>query len=263
MNNDKYDNAKFSLKVKKTASEFKESMTLYKVIFILFVLGVIISEGVILGRLNNIDLQYEMMKKEHEEEIIHNRKVNEEILQMLKTIRNEQKEKIKAQNISYQQQKTDTENLKYDGIHASTDLGDNINISVETMDKIINYYEENIRHTAFVNKGYAFVEAAKLSGLNPIYLFAHAACESDYGMSEIAQYNNNYFGIGAFDSNPNNAYYMGDSVEEGIINGAIWIKKNYYDKGMETLEEMNPVYCTNGNWANMIISIANFAISLI
>lgn len=263
MNNDKYDNAKFSLKVKKATTEFKESIVLYKTIFILFVLGVIISEGVIIGRLNNIDLQYELIKKEHEEEIIHNRKVNEEILQMLKTIRDEQKEKIQAQNISYQQQKIAVENLKYDGIHAYTDLSENSNISVEDMDKIINYYEENIRHTAFVNKGYAFVEAAKLSGLNPIYLFAHAACESDYGMSEIAQYNNNYFGIGAFDSNPSNAYYMGDSVEEGIINGAIWIRKNYYDKGMETLAEMNPVYCTNNNWANMISSIANFAISLI
>lgn len=263
---DKYEQVKKDLKSKQFKSKLEGSISFYKIIFAMFVIAVIITEGVIISRLNNLEMQYELMKKTQEEEIINNRKVNEEILAMLKNIKNDQ---TKALQLAYEKKKekelqeANLMELKYHGLYGSMDLTTNANISVEAMDKIIDYYEHNIRHTEFYGKGYVFIEAAKQSGLNPIYLFSHAACESDYGCSTIARYHNNYFGIGAFDSSPESAYYMGDSIDEGIISGAIWIKQNYYDYGLNTLEKMNPIYCTDSNWANTIIQIANVALSII
>lgn len=268
-NNKKYENIREMLKSKRFKIMIQKSLTVQKIFFIIFVISVIISEGVIIGKLNNLAFEYENLKRAQEKEIEHNRLVNEEVLKMLYDIRNEQDKQAKAIKLAYEKKKeiqiqeSNLAELKNSGIYGSTDLAANSNISVEAMDKIIDYYEQNIRHTEFYGKGYVFIEAAKQSGLNPIYLFAHAACESDYGCSAIARYHNNYFGIGAFDSNPNAAYVMGDNVDEGIISGAIWIRKNYYDQGLTTLEQMNPIYCTDTNWTNMIVQIANTALSII
>ena len=59
---------------------------------------------------------------------------------------------------------------------------------------------------------------------------------------------------------------MGDSVDDGIINGAVWIKNNYYNQGYTTLNEM--VYAGNyasakGKWVNGITSIANSSIRML
>lgn len=56
------------------------------------------------------------------------------------------------------------------------------------------------------NQGQAFATACKRYNLNEIYLIAHAFLESGYGKSNFASGRYgiyNYFGIGAFDSNPN------------------------------------------------------------
>lgn len=112
----------------------------------------------------------------------------------------------------------------------------------------------------FSGKGKYFIAAANASGLDPRYILAHAALESAWGDSNYAKAGN-FFGIGAFDSNPDNAYNYGNSdMESGLINGAVWIRKNFYDAGQTTLYKMrhnngSHEYATDPNWDNKIASI--------
>jgi beta-N-acetylglucosaminidase len=132
------------------------------------------------------------------------------------------------------------------------------------MDRVINRFEQLNGKSGFSGHGAAFVAAAEETGLNPIYLFAHAACESAYGTSYLAQTRHNYFGINAVDNNPGAANYMGDSVSEGIMAGARWIKSNFYNNGYTTLASMhNAGYASSANWSSDITSIANTAINML
>ena len=155
--------------------------------------------------------------------------------------------------------------LKNYGIQQETDIGKHTNLTATDMNKIIDYYDRHIKEgTPFKGRGDVFIKASKITGLNPIYLFAHASCESAYGNSYLAKTRGNYFGINAVDSNPDRASHMGDSVEEGIISGAIWIKENYYDNGYTTLASMKRAgYASDPNWAKNISSVANTAISVL
>lgn len=133
----------------------------------------------------------------------------------------------------------------------------------------MNYIIDNFaklrgnKDTPFKDNGHLFIEASKESGLNPIYLFAHAALETGYGTSSMAKKKFNYFGIAAFDSSPSSAYDMGDSMEDGIVNGAVWIKENFYDNGQISLYDMNfkyedHYYASSGHkWIDDIIWIMN------
>lgn len=115
----------------------------------------------------------------------------------------------------------------------------------------------------FNGQGNVFMEAQKQSGLDARYILAHAALESAWGRSNIAKRYNNYFGIGAFDNDPNNAKNFSNSgLASGIINGAKWIAKHYYNSSYKqtTLYKMrnnNGVhqYATDPNWHNKIANI--------
>ena len=103
--------------------------------------------------------------------------------------------------------------------------------------------------------------AAKASGLNPRYILAHAALESAWGTSNYGKKYHNYFGIGAFDSNPDNAINYGNNgMESGLIEGAKWIRQNYYDAGQTTVYTMRynngtHQYCTSDTWVDTIAAI--------
>lgn len=109
--------------------------------------------------------------------------------------------------------------------------------------------------------GAAINKAAKASGLDPRYILAHAAVESAWGTSNYAINHHNYFGIGAFDSNPDNAKNYGNNgMEAGLVNGAVWIRENYYDKGQTTVYKMrynggSHEYCTSTTWVGSITNI--------
>ena len=136
-------------------------------------------------------------------------------------------------------------------------------ITEEDMNEIINKFSSIIGESPFIGRGDVFIKASQESGLNPLYIFAHACLESDYGRSSMARNKGNYFGIGAFDSNPSKALNIRDSMEEGIVSGALWIKKNFYDNNQKTLHEMqfkypNHIYASAGQkWINDILWIAN------
>lgn len=115
-------------------------------------------------------------------------------------------------------------------------------------------------------KGQAFQDACKKYEINEIYLIAHAILESGAGTSHFASGNSgyyNYFGIGAFDSNPNNAINFArnegwNTPEKAIIGGAEFVRKGYIGQGQNTLYRMrwNPKrpgthqYATDIRWAS-------------
>ncbi|MBJ6289346.1 glucosaminidase domain-containing protein, partial [Staphylococcus aureus] len=81
-------------------------------------------------------------------------------------------------------------------------LGKYQGVSVSSLNKILK------GKGTLNNQGKAFAEACKKHNINEIYLIAHAFLESGYGTSKFANGKDgvyNYFGIGAYDNNPNYA----------------------------------------------------------
>lgn len=158
---------------------------------------------------------------------------------------------------------------KNNSINNTTDLKLTAKYTVEDMNKIINEWDKHVKNgTPFKDQGHVFVKAAEETGLNPIYILAHAAWESGWGNSHIARDKGNYFGINAVDrSSYHSAYSMGSTLEEGIISGAIWIKNNYYNKGKTDLNKMiygGKAYASDKDkWISGIISIANTSIRML
>jgi beta-N-acetylglucosaminidase len=225
--------------------------------------GLIVVNGFLLYKVNDLTNQYNEVQVELKE----SREASKEVLAMLKDIRNEQKsqgDKLNsAMNITYKKRinKHNVLQLKTNGYSEYTDLGANSSISVEDMNRIIDYYESTIGKTGFSGHGSAFIKAAEATGLNPIYIYAHASVESGYGTSYLARTRHNYFGINAVDSDPGKADIMGSSVDEGIMAGAMWIKKHYYSNGYTTLASMQAAgYASNPKWSSEIVSVANSAI---
>lgn len=148
-----------------------------------------------------------------------------------------------------------------------TDLSIMNTITADEINVIIDYWDSKMKGTTpFKGKGQVFIDAAKQSGLDPIYILSHAALESSWGKKDMSH---NYFGIGAYDNDPLNGHnYGNNSFENGIINGAIWISEKYYDKGQTTLYSMRyndgkHEYCTSSTWAPDISSIMRTSYSLI
>ena len=115
-------------------------------------------------------------------------------------------------------------------------------------------------------QGKAVAEGCKKYNINEIYLISHAFLESGNGTSNFAsgRYGMyNYFGIGAYDNNPNNAIAFAKrrgwtTPAKGIIGGAKFVRQDYINKGQNTLYRMrwNPKapathqYATDINWCS-------------
>ncbi len=125
------------------------------------------------------------------------------------------------------------------------------------------------------NQGKAFADACKKYNLNEIYLIAHAILESGNGKSNFASGASgvyNYFGIGVFDNNPNNAISFArrhgwTSPAKAIIGGAKFVREGYINQGQNTLYRMrwnpkNPAthqYATAIEWCQFqATTIANY-----
>lgn len=116
-------------------------------------------------------------------------------------------------------------------------LGKYQGISVSALNKILK------GKGTLDGQGKAFVEACKKNNINEIYLIAHAFLESGYGTSNFAsgRYGAyNYFGIGAFDNDPDYAMKFAKnkgwtSPAKAIMGGASFVRKDYINKGQNTL----------------------------
>lgn len=231
--------------------------------FIAISLAVLLgSQYHVYGQVTELHDKYEDIQKTSQK----SQEANEKVLAKLEEIRDEQL-KIEQRQAQMMQVKMEHEatimHLKANGFSPYDDLGDHTNLTVEDMNRIIDFYDSQVG-TGFTGQGEVFIKASQQTGLSPIYIFAHAACESSYGKSNLALDRGNYFGINAVDTNPNAAYAMGNNLEEGIIAGAMWIKTNYYDNGYTSLQSMKDAgYATSNTWVSSISSIANTSIGAI
>lgn len=133
-----------------------------------------------------------------------------------------------------------------------------------TADQLNNWIKAKSPSSVFNGNGNIFIEAQKQSGLDCRIILAHAAHESAWGSSRIAKKYHNYFGINAYDDNPDYARTFSNSgLASGIIGGAKWIAKNYYNGEYKqtTLYKMrynNGVhqYATDTAWHTKIANIA-------
>lgn len=77
----------------------------------------------------------------------------------------------------------------------------------------------------------SFLTAQNIEYINSLLLFSWANHESAYGTSSFAKKCNNYFGRGAFDSDPSNACksYGYNTANDGILAQAAWMGYSYTD----------------------------------
>lgn len=155
-----------------------------------------------------------------------------------------------------------TNNHKY--FTADMDIGAGMSgVTAEMLDAATEHFSkyQNFENP-FLGKGWIFIEAQEKSGIDALWIYSIAVFESGWGQSKIARERANYFGIGAWDIDMERSKYMGDDLYTGIVNGAIWIAENYYNKGQNTTASMNSVpyhsYAPgNEKWVPNIVDFMN------
>jgi len=115
--------------------------------------------------------------------------------------------------------------------------------------------------TALAGLGDAYMQAEKTYGVSARYLVAHSIEESAWGASAIAQQENNLFGYGADDSNPDADAMSFASFSACILYVAQQVRADYLTPGGRyyhgpTLRGMNVDYASDPYWASKIASIA-------
>lgn len=152
-----------------------------------------------------------------------------------------------------------SDSLEFD---IDTDLKSSPTITVEQMERVITYWAEE--GSPFIGNAQVFITAGQETGYSPLYIFAHAAIESGWGSSYLARTRSNYFGIGAYDSDPDAAYYFDEGFASGIIAGAHWIDDHYYKQGATTLSMMQAYgYASNPEWPYAIAHVIYKSLSIL
>lgn len=241
----------------------KKKLILERLITILLVIGFIIANFLLWGKVSIIDSRVTNIENQLDEDNSANQKVYNILIEIQKQqerIEERQKQQEATMKKTLEEHATNIAYIKNTGYDINSDLSNsNMKITAKDMNKIIDYWIMHMGiQSQFKNRGEAFIKASKASGLNPIYILAHAAIESGWGSSYMATNRHNYFGINCVDSNPGAGYTMGDDVEAGLINGAVWISNNFYKNGYTTLQSMkNGNYATDPQWAYKISSVMN------
>lgn len=191
---------------------------------------------------HNYASAFEKMEKSHETEV-NKYKSYEMLYNDTKNELNLEKMKVEQQQNQinwYKENIAMAENLKKNSANrgdiSTSKLNTNFAVTTEQMNKWLK--EKAPKDSPFQGQGKVFIEASKETGLDPMYIAAHAGLESGWGTSPIARDKHNYFGITAYNANPYDSAKSFDSLEDGIIAGAKWIKKYYTDEGQDTLDKM-------------------------
>ena len=111
--------------------------------------------------------------------------------------------------------------------------------------------------------GQAFVRAERETGVNALYLLAHAMLESGFGTSAISQVKHNLFGFHAYDRDPGKYAERYPTFQASVREVARRIETDYLTRGgrfwagYPTLQAMNICYASDPGWADKIALIAN------
>lgn len=113
-----------------------------------------------------------------------------------------------------------------------------------------------------IGLGDTFIEVQRQTGVNAVYQAAHAAWESAWGTSSIAQSKYNIYGWSAYDSCPSSCAKTFDSFAACVKFVMPQIKDLYLEPGGTyyegaTLRGMNVHYATDSNWAEGIAGVMN------
>lgn len=108
--------------------------------------------------------------------------------------------------------------------------------------------------------GLAGIESALIAvedtfGINALFTLAVAKLESGNGQSSLAKGKNNLFGMNAVDGNAYNAAFTYSSKNESVMDFGHRIKKNYVNKGLNTLSSINTKYSSSSAWASKVEQI--------
>ena len=120
-----------------------------------------------------------------------------------------------------------------------TDLRTKANVTAQELDAFIQYQANRFStSSAMLGMGSAILEASNLTGLNALYIMAHAGHESAWGTSKLANGKYNFFGIGAVDrcslGTPYDCANTFNSARDGMIEGVKWINSRYQGDTRET-----------------------------
>ena len=112
-------------------------------------------------------------------------------------------------------------------------------VTAKQLDAFINTYGSD---GTLAGHGQDFIDAAKKYNINEVYLLSHAILETGWGKSKLARGTvidgvtyYNFFGIGAYDSDPEGGggrtagQYGWDSPRAAILGSAKWISSNYHN----------------------------------
>lgn len=147
------------------------------------------------------------------------------------------------------------------------DLENRMDITQKDIEKVINYYTEEYPDSELKGQAKAYIKASKETGLDPVFLLALSGHESGWYVSDLHANKNNPYSIGMWDEDPYRGMYLGDTFSEGIINGAEWIRENYYDEGECCLHDMiygNKQYAsTEDEWIDNIVEIMDNSYDII
>lgn len=144
------------------------------------------------------------------------------------------------------------------------DLMNRRDITEADMEYLIEHFTKAYPDSLLKNQGWAFIEASKITGYDPIFLLALTAQEAGWDVADLHRSKNNAYSIRMYDEDVNMGYHMGNSYADGIINGAIWLKQYYYNEGAYCIKSMvDKHYASDPNWGSGIVWIMDEAYRLL
>ena len=133
---------------------------------------------------------------------------------------------------NYNQQQNAVNSVPYYDYYLYQPLRTKTSYSATELNQAFNLLV-NGETTKMTNTGANFIDIQNRYGTNALIVMAMGIHESSYGRSSFAVNRNNLFGIGAYDSDPNQAAYF-PSIENGIIEQGNYLSWVYADADYQT-----------------------------
>ncbi len=136
-----------------------------------------------------------------------------------------------------------------------------INSAINTRSGItVSEAEYILKSSGLEGMGLYYFQGEWLNGMNLLASMGISWLETGGGRKGFIN-RENYFGWGAYDSNPNNAHRF-ESPQHGVLTVTGRIYRNYLDPDGDyyrgpTLRGMNQNYASDKEWANKIVDIIN------
>lgn len=156
---------------------------------------------------------------------------------------------------------SDIEFLKFGNILGTKDKYHSIDMQVVLLSDDISknpskygYKREDVEFNIDIDSGLTIRQTvykyADALGIDRTMALAIACAESGNFEESIATYNKNPYACKL----PSGNYKIYRSLESGIAGGLLNLKRGYIDRGLDTYEKIEPIYCpnSNGHWTSIV-----------